>query len=424
MRTTRLIALIVLGSVLSTAIYCRRSASTPASPPSPIFPQLFPNSTGQNGYEDFVRAADLLAASPACQEYENVYEVPLGGPLDMERRVIADPIAQRVLATMRAGLRKRIHSPRDQPELSTLLPELPIFKSIGRLLCADMDVLFADGKSAKAIDCLNDGLNFERAVQVGDPGIGVVGLYVESILLRSFARHLNQLSTADCAKLVSIANKQLKRSDPQIILLTAERDMVLRSLRIYRANALVFLDKMDPGPNASVSDRDDYASVCRLVRENPDSGAAIFDRAAELVSEHFDQTLTEIKGPVWERKYPVPSERESPEAKLIYSFVAPSYSRMGNRFASGRAMLQMLAVHASIIAYSQQHGHFPASIEELKLGALAVDPFTGKALIYKRSNDQTYEISSAGAYDLGDAKHPPSGQRIAITFPYSPQNKP
>ncbi len=92
---------------------------------------------------------------------------------------------------------------------------------------------------------------------------------------------------------------------------------------------------------------------------------------------------------------------------------------MGDRFASEQVLLQILGVHAAVLRYRWQHRHLPGSLEELRLGDLAIDPFTRKSLTYQRVDDHTYEIGSAGAYDPGDAKRPPTGQRVSIIVPYS-----
>lgn len=413
-------AAIVLGGLISIALFSAQNTSVHREPSLPNFPKLFPRPTGHNGYEDFVMASDLFNASPACQDYENENDIdaPRTAALGTERKVLADPMGQRVLAAMRAGLRKRVRSPREAPELHTQVPELKTFRAIGRLLCAEMEVRFADGQTSRAIDCLNDGLNFGRAVKISLPIGGVTGLYIENITLHAFSLHLKQLALPDCVKLIHVASDQLKRPDPQVFLVPAERDMFLRSLQKYRTDAVALLDQMDPGPNASASAHDDYTNVCRAVRSNPNSDAALFDQAAALVSEHYDQSLAEIKRPVWERQYPMPSERDSLAAKLVYAFVPPSYSRMGDRFASERVMLQILALHAAVLHYRQQSGHLPGSVEELKLGSLAVDPFTGTPLVYRRIGDQAYEICSVGAFDPGSSKHPPTGLRIPIVVSY------
>lgn len=421
MTGTRLFALMVLGAAVSVAIRGAQHGSILPNAPPAVFPQLFPNPTGHNGYEEFVKAVDLLNASPVCQEFEDVYKP--APTLEIKRELLADPTARRVLAMTRSGLTKRIQTPRLAPELQTLTPELGAFRAVARLICAEMDVSFADGQTARAVDCLNDSLRFGRAVQVGTLMSGVVGLYIENIALRAFSNHLDQLTIADCDKLIRVANAHLKLSDPQIALVASERDMYLRSLRMYRTDAGALLDKLDPGPNASVSDHRDYAGVCQLVRANPESGAAIFDQAAQLAGSFFDQTLSQLRRPVWERAYPGLIERDSPAAKLIGSICPPTYSRMGDRFASEHVMVQILATHAAVLRYHRRHGRLPVNLEVLNPGSLAIDPFIGGSLVYQRLADEAYEVSSAGAYDPGDSNHAPTGERVPIAVPYPPTRK-
>src|SRR5579871_1700504 len=349
MRNIRLFAALILGFAIPIAIYCGQSAVARREPSRPNFPRLFPTPTGQNGYEEFVLAADLAVASPAWQKYEQTPDAQGGPTLASKRSVLADATVQRLLATLRVGLRKRIQAPQEKAECGTLYPELGIFRSVGRLLSVEMDVRFADGQTSRAIDCLNDGLNFGRDVQIGTLLSGVVGLYIENTILYTFSHHLDQLTLADCDKLIHIANHHLRSPDPQIALFTAERAMYLRSLRKYRTDAMALLDKVDPGPNASASDHLDYTTVCRWVRANPDSGAALFDQAAEQIGAHLDLTLAAIRRPAWERTYPEPIERNSLAARLIYSFGPSSYARLGDRFESERALVQILAAHAGVL---------------------------------------------------------------------------
>jgi hypothetical protein len=181
----------ILGFAIPVAIYFEQSAFSRVVTPPPIFPKLFPKPTGQNGYEEFVMAADLINSSRVWQEYERVYFDHPGPTLIMKRRVLFDPTVQRALTLIRAGLRKRIQSPRPYPELQTLVPELPAFRSLGRLLGVEMSVNFADGRNSQAIECLRDALMFGYRIQAGTLFSGVVGLYVDDVALREFGDHLN-----------------------------------------------------------------------------------------------------------------------------------------------------------------------------------------------------------------------------------------
>jgi hypothetical protein len=63
----------------------------------------------------------------------------------------------------------------------------------------------------------------------------------------------------------------------------------------------------------------------------------------------------------------------------------------------------MLGVHAAIRRYRWEYRRLPDSLEQLKLGAVAIDPFTGKPLAYRRVDDRSYTLSSIGP-DLPDAQ--------------------
>jgi len=85
-------------------------AQTPeATKPRNDFDYIFPNPTGQNGYEEIVRAGDMLLNATAWREYENCWrmETPT---LAMKRMVVANAQIHSVIETLRAGLNKSVCS--------------------------------------------------------------------------------------------------------------------------------------------------------------------------------------------------------------------------------------------------------------------------------------------------------------------------
>jgi hypothetical protein len=379
----------------------------------PSYRTIFPNPSGKNGYEEFVLAADLANACPEWQEYENSQNPNF----DRKRTLLADPKIRQILSTLRQGLSKPTEDPRPAPDLATLPTELKAFRSVGRLLVVEMETYFADGETSKAVDCLGDGLKYGRACQTGTLMSGVVGLYIENICLSAFAPHLDQLSEGDFVKLGKIARTELTSPDVQIGLISRERDMVVRSFRKFRNDAQSLLAEVGPGPGPA-QNRSDYNEVCQLVKTSPTLGPEIFDSAAVLIATHYNRTLAEFRKPPWMRSFPGPVERSSPEAKLAYSVCPPTYSNLSDRFTVERVHLQILAVHSAVQAYASLHKRLPASLAELNLGFVEKDPFTGELLEYDRMEDGNYAISSAGAYDPGNSKRPPSLTRVAIRIAY------
>jgi|GEM_PF-5695897 len=91
----------------------------------PLFPQLFPEPTGRNGYEEYLRAADAVR----------------GVPCDLERvpahaKGLASLQVTKALALVREGNEKPATDPRPHYDPEQLYPELATFKFFGKLLAA------------------------------------------------------------------------------------------------------------------------------------------------------------------------------------------------------------------------------------------------------------------------------------------------
>ena len=59
------------------------------------------------------------------------------------------------------------------------------------------------------------------------------------------------------------------------------------------------------------------------------------------------------------------------------------------------ARLRLLAIHAAILRYRWERDQVPASLADLNLGDLAIDPFTGQPLTYEPLG-RKYRLASAG----------------------------
>ena len=399
---------------VSVALYFWQSRQLPPKPSPPMFNQLVSHPSGTNGYEDFVRAVDFANSSTAWQNYENGPDNP---PIAVKRMTLADAKLQTCLTALRAGLNKQATFIHKNPGIETLYPEMKDFRSLARLLILDMDVKWTSHKNSDAVKVLEDGLAFGRAVEVGPMVSGIVGLYIQNHFLWAFAKNFNQMDVQDCQKVQKIVGEHLMAPDLQISLINSERDTYLHSFQHYRSNPMGLLKQLDPGPNAGAKEKTNFAEVCNMIVENPGVGPSIFDEAMKVLDKHNRLTIAELKRPTWKRVYPGPEERTSPAAKLIYSLCQPSYSIIGNRFAAEQALVQIIGVHAAVIQFKLQNGHLPDNIEQLKLGRMAVDPFTGRQLSYQRHKDENYEIKSEGPWDPGDSKRPPSGKRVPISVP-------
>lgn len=399
------------------------AAQTPVPPePSTNFQKMFPNPTGRNGYEEFVRAGDLVRNSEGNRLYNST--AGEGNPqiltLALKRRVVSDPMVQQAFALIHTGVQKEVRSPHQNIDDETLLPELAAFRAVARLMSIEMYVQFADGKIGPALDTFADALRFGYLVQTDTILSGLVGIVIDTIMIRLCSDHLKQMSARDCEKLLRITNDWLSLPDPAIKVLENEKQLSMRLLKKYRDDATKLKESFDPGQEATLEEKQRFARVSSALSGTPESRGQLFDKVALQIGAQYDQAIENLRRPVWERKEAKPSDESGPNGEVALMASQMTGRALGItsiRYAQEQALMQLLGTHAAVLRYHWEQDKLPASLEDLKLGRLILDPYTGKTLLYKRIDDHHYQLSSVGPYDQGPDGMTPSGQRVPIILP-------
>ncbi len=320
-----------------------------------VFKQLFPNPTGQNGYEEIVMAGEL---AKGCEGLATDGR----STLTEKRRLLSNPDAIRALALFRQGLKKPIHAPHG----TTGEPRFEAFSAIralARLLMVEQYVLLADGKVGAAIDSLRDGLTLGYAIARDAILGGLVASAVDMIVVRTLERHIEQLSVRDCDRLRKLAVDWLNMPDPAIDALEAERILMHK----------------------------------RLQEQLGGTNAELGSQAMGIIDARIDVTVASLRSPYWERKELPELTGNYPAEQYVRNLgIEEIFDQALNRFARDQAWVQILGVHAAIRSYKWENNRLPDSLEQLRLGRMVIDPFTGKPLIYKRTGDNTYELTSEG----------------------------
>ena len=332
-------------------------------PPAPsIFQQLFPQPTGQNGYEEIVAAGETLAKSKLLVDGEqkglNTLDLP------RKRAIVGDPPVQDALALFRQGLTKPLHTPRDKQQ-EAAFKAFALYRRLARVLALEQYVACADGRVGVAIDDLQDGLRLGYAVQSDALIGGLVGVAIDSLTTSAMTRHLDQLSEKDCRRVILLARAWQEAPDPAIEAVGAEREQVLKNMEA----------------------------------QFPASPDFPKERVLAGMRARLDHYAENLKRPVWERKPPPPLQGEKLVADYVNALAQtldPVFENTQTAFVKDQARMQVLGVHAAIRKYRWDHDSLPASLEVLKLGRLVVDPFTGKPLKYRVSSPTTYELTSDG----------------------------
>src|SRR5262249_28343111 len=138
-----------------------------------------------------------------------------------------------------------------------------------------------------------------------------------------------------------------------------------------------------------------------------------FDRAQTLFDGFYSDISANARKPIWARE-DIPEYKEDGSVpSRLFSLLAPALNRVTDRYGSDQAQMQLLGVHAAIRKYRWEHDALPDNLEQLHIGALATDPFTGRPFVYKR-DEKTYDLYSAGPMDRGTLDKPASGQRVPV----------
>ncbi len=351
--------------------------------PGPIFQQVIPNPTGENGYEEFVMAAEMVTNSREFQMTQDVEN----GPITLKQKRAAVTANKKALDLLRFGLQKKSFQPRTEMTAATLLPEFAQFRNMARMLAMEQQVFLADGSLPLALDSLRDGLLFSHRFQSHILIGGLVGLACTSIIMRPISLHLEQLDYQHCNRLIEHVKTVLEEPSPELSLVEGEAKFADEEL----SDPKTLLENLPylAGP--------EEVSLRKAAEAGPEYFEQEAGRARLIARDYFATIRAELGKSIWERNIPAMSAAENdPLANQIAAMFLPAFTVAFSRFAESDARVRLLATHAGILAHRWWFGELPSSLDVLKLGDLAIDPFSGKPFVYKPSG-WNYKLYSVGA---------------------------
>jgi hypothetical protein len=389
----------------------QQDEKTPEPPPGNVLKQIVPRVTGHNGYEELIYAGELARSSLLLRE---IQEKPSFGTLTEKRAALADRPVVQALALLRAGLSKPVVGPRNPNDMdeNIALPEYALFRNLARLLHIEMYVRLADGNVSGALDSLRDGLRLGYSIQSETLIAGLVGVAIDAIVVQRIAQHLAQFSERDCERLLALVKEWLNAPSPLEQVMAAEQSSMVHILNKKRGN-LQGLIELITGAGAGDDDTGNpqLTALDRFIRANPTGLNDLLDQTIARLNAYHTLVRENIRRPAWERKE-LPPQNDNTPAGELFAALTPSVHQVLDRYDSERAMMHLLGVQAALHKYRWHFGKWPDTLDALRIGALALDPLTGKKLLYTRQGD-TYELSSAGPFQR-DADGKPTGRKPVL----------
>jgi hypothetical protein len=209
----------------------------------------------------------------------------------------------------------------------------------------------------------------------------------------------------------------LRQPSPEIRLLEGERQAVLNSLEDMRGKGgerLVNSLGIDPAPKPDDSDqvRKGRQVAAELRSLNPAAVDQLYTDAVKYLNRYYEKLFEELRRPVTQRAYPKIEDDGSLASRLADQLI-PAMTGVGNAYARDQAKVRVLACHAAVLRYRWEHNRVPKSLDELSLGDLALDPFSGMPLEYQPLGHR-YRLVSVGPETFPDNPQAVNG-RIPVS---------
>jgi hypothetical protein len=408
---------------------------TPLQQPKSLYQQVMLAPDPNNGYGEYLRAADLTRDSVSDlyltwtpSQYQDLAKQK-GSPdsenpsrkwdaLDERRLSIARSLSEldylgvqrlasqrygQVVSLIRAGNEKRVWDPREKLDSATMFPELSQFKTVCRILAADAYVRFADGDSKGGSADLLEALTMSRRIRGAAIINELVGIALQAIVLRVFDEHLANLSEADANQIARYCEDAIAEPNTYSQSLMRERDMQLSAVDdLFGAPGKELADALGGG--------EEVAPIANYMKNmSPSERRSARDHFRKTVNQFYDQAIgifSENESKWLTKPNPLPAEPATittPEdlADALVSMFMPIFEQATTAVMRSRAQLRLLDLHARIIAYRWHFDRLPAELKDAIPAELRNDPMSNEAFVYERQGETTYSLYSKGTAATG-----------------------
>jgi hypothetical protein len=372
--------------------------ATPAArafeePRPSLFHQVIKQPTGRNGYEEFVRAVDVLRES----KLYNAAEMPglEARTLSVRRRTLSDPPVKEALRLLRVGVQKPVLAPPNELDPDAPYPQSAGFRRIGRLLRVQHYVLLADGRVLEALESVRLGVRFARAIQTGRPLAAFTGSAIEATLLEPLGAHLSQLSASHCEQLFRLCSELARHKAPLERL--AQRSLAddLKAIAELRKEGREAFGDPDDDDEGEIGLAERRAARERFPAD-PAEQARMWAETERRIKEIYQRILADVGKPIWQRQLGPFRDDGTPAAAMV-RYLGPHqfFSLVDETYGGSEARFKLLACHAAVLRHRWEKDVLPPTLAALNLGALATDPFTGQPFRYEVTGTR-YRLYSAG----------------------------
>jgi hypothetical protein len=334
----------------------------------PIFPQLFPQPTGRNGWELVVRAADLLATAPLAK-----FEEVSADGLDKEaaRRALALPGMRSVAELVLEAGRMPFVSPRKQMDFSTVFPDLAAWRRVARWVSLALFDHAVSGRSRDATQLAEAGIRIARAV-ASEALIGtLVSIACEAVIWRRLV---------DIAPM--LADSDLDRLGTGLLAAANDRSRFASGMQIESTAMLSIVERQFNAADPTGLDEDDAQSRATVeILRDPGRLARIRSEFSDLVRQRLERDLNALKNPLGWR----PSSKPPLAGDLaLLEGLLPKPSLVISRALAASTELRLAGLYLRCWAYRRRRLRWPSKLSDIAPAAETLELVSSRPIGYER----------------------------------------
>ncbi len=295
-------------------------------------------------------------------------------------------------------------------DLNYPLPELAGFRDMARAERLLMDYELRHRRSSAALERFDSMTRFSQQIR-NEGGLihFLVGIAITSIVMDPITEHFATLDSAALERLVAICRQYEQ-----------ERVPLVESVQVERYFGLSVIQQLRDDVHSV--DWDALGSEPPLSIRVPFIRKLVYPAALKGYDDYTKRVIAETRKPPWQRHAMNPPKSLS--ARLFVDILSPDFEQIWHKEAMEMARMRLLGCAAAIRLHKWRTGRYPARLEALNLGSMAIDPFTGQPFRYKTDLRKGFLLYSVGQDKRDDGgwrmpDHQTTGGDISL-IPYRP----
>jgi hypothetical protein len=396
-----------------------------------LYRKYFPNPNGDNAYEEYFQAADLVqsASFQAFAQFAARLDQEQRGtpPLDQRGKPLPWPNPppglsrdstylevrrewvkrfRRLADLIKAGNVKPALDPRTVADGPNAVPKMIALMDAAKFLATVAYVDYADGGSQAGTEDLLQDLAFASALGGGTMLHTLCEYAIQGIVVDEFARDLSQISEPGAKRIIAAVERLQKPGTSLSSALEASRRAIPSRFEFLRDpdTALSKVEKGGP----------EEQQLKFVAAMTPSERTALAETITSRMNRLFDKLLWVAKGSEsgWlqesclEAPGPelrAPSKWSSPDdvADYVVSLWNVSRASLFRHALLARTRIRLLRLHAQVILYRWHHRQLPMTLKDVASEADRFDPSNGKEFKYQLV-PSGYRLTSEGFKDTGE----------------------